>query len=580
MTSSQLFQAKYKLYWKIVSVFIFIAVIFVAIDAYHEYLDVYQKADIESESLSLTLGQYTQATFEKLDLVIQHVQGVLSLVDPSTLSAQKLTMLLIDIKRNVPEIESLSITDANGNQLGNTAWLKKDGTGFQFENIFLGDRPSFIQQKNGQADNLIISKPIISRTTGNLVLSINRKLPLKKGKFTGIISATLNLKSFSDFFSKIKQGQTTDKSVIALYTLDKVLLGRSPFDKDQIGKYFPGAIPIDEKIKKGEAFGHYTKVAAVDNINRIYAYRTIPSLSMVLVVDKNQNSILAKWRRQEGLVAVLLILLILASVLGLVLYLKKLQQSEAEEDIALQASKMAAIGEMAGGIAHEINNPLTIISSSNRLIRKIVEKGVEDKSLVLKYCDNIDKTVSRITKIINGLKTVSRDSSNEDFSSTQVGDILNDILSLCSEKFRTNGTEVRLDLTLEVFQTEVLCRRIQISQVFLNLVSNSFDAIEYLDERWIKIDCERLDNKLVLRFIDSGTGIPKEIQEKIFRPFYTTKEVGKGTGLGLSISKTIISNHKGDFFIEKHSLNTCFIITLPIHDSTKIQNKDIFVTPV
>lgn len=574
--SNKLLKNKYSSYWKIVSAFNFLVIIFFVADGYHEYLDLYQKANIESESLAIMLGQYTQATFDKFDLITLHTQGILAFQDPVKMSAQKLSMMLLNIKKGLPEVESLTITDAIGNQLANSVWVKNGESSFHFEKIFLGDRPSFIQQKKELANNLIISKPLISRTTGNQIISITRKLPYKNGKFSGIVSATLNLKSFSDFFSKIKQGQGSEKSVIALYTFDKVLLGRSPFDKDQIGKSFSGAIPIIEKIKQGEILGHYTKKAAVDHIERAYAYRALPSLSMVLVVGKNQNSILASWWRQESFIAILLILLILASVLGVILYLKKLQKSEIEEEIALQASKMAVIGEMAGGIAHEINNPLMIISSSNRLIRKIVENGIEDKPNVLKYCDNIDKTVSRITKIINGLKTVSRDSSNEDFSATPIGEILDDILSLCSEKFRSNGTEIRMDLSLNIFQTNIFCRRIQISQVFLNLFSNSFDAIENHSERWIKIDCEKSGDNLILRFFDSGNGIPLDIQDKLFRPFYTTKEVGKGTGLGLSISKTIISNHKGNIYIEKDTLNTCFVISLPIFDS----NNSIIITPI
>jgi signal transduction histidine kinase len=270
------------------------------------------------------------------------------------------------------------------------------------------------------------------------------------------------------------------------------------------------------------------------------------------------------WFRRESTSAILLLLLIFASFLGLELYLKKLQKSEAEEYLALQASKMSAIGEMAAGIAHEINNPLTIISSSNRLIRKNLEKSIQDNAQVIKYCDNIDKTVSRITNIITGMQTVSRDSRTEDFAPVKMIEIINDILPLCSEKFKTNGIEIKVDLASDILQTEVFCRRIQISQVFLNLLTNSFDAILNLSEKWIAIDFEIVNDRFIVRFTDSGSGIPKDIQDKIFRPFYTTKEVGKGTGLGLSISKTIITNHKGEFYLDTLVPNTCFVIELPI----------------
>jgi Na+/proline symporter/signal transduction histidine kinase len=243
---------------------------------------------------------------------------------------------------------------------------------------------------------------------------------------------------------------------------------------------------------------------------------------------------------------------------------KKTLELEEQKNVNFHISKMSALGEMAGGIAHELNNPLTIISSSNQVIRKLVEKGTIDKDLFLKYCNYIDKTITRISKIIIGLKTVSRDATNEDFLPTTIGNIIDDVVSLCGEKYRAAGNELRFNLNDPIFQTEISCRRVQISQVILNLLSNSYDAIEFLPERWIQIDCAIKDERLVLRFIDSGSGIPKDIQEKIFLPFYTTKEVGKGTGLGLSISNSIINNHNGNFYIDNDCLNTCFVMILPI----------------
>ena len=121
----------------------------------------------------------------------------------------------------------------------------------------------------------------------------------------------------------------------------------------------------------------------------------------------------------------------------------------------------------------------------------------------------------------------------------------------------------------------IFCRHVQISQVFLNLFSNSYDAVEHLSERWIQIDCAKNENFLILRIIDSGSGIPNEIQEKIFQPFYTTKEIGRGTGLGLSISNTIINNHKGKFTIDNNFPNTCFIVSLPLFFDPSISSKEI-----
>lgn len=243
---------------------------------------------------------------------------------------------------------------------------------------------------------------------------------------------------------------------------------------------------------------------------------------------------------------------------------RKSMELEEQRNINVHMSKLSALGEMAAGIAHEINNPLTIIGSCTWLIQKLAEKGNADKQLLLKYCHEIEKTITRISKIIIGLKTVSRDATNEDFEQAKIGDVINDVLLLCSERYNSHGIALKIDLDDVFFHTLINCRRVQLSQVFLNLFGNSFDAIECLSEKWICIDGEKTNDKLVLRFSDSGSGIPKEIQEKIFQPFFTTKEIGKGTGLGLSISNSIIKKHQGDFYIDNNVPHTCFVIVLPL----------------
>jgi signal transduction histidine kinase len=239
----------------------------------------------------------------------------------------------------------------------------------------------------------------------------------------------------------------------------------------------------------------------------------------------------------------------------------------------VSSSKLAALGVMAGGIAHEINNPITIISSITRILRKYVEKGIVDPEKFYKGCDDIDKTITRISKIISGLRTVSRDAAGEEFAPCEISNIFEDVLALSSEKFKANKILIDINLTDEVYQTVIPCRRVQLSQVFLNMLGNSFDAIEDLKERWIRIECSKNEGQLIIRFIDSGSGIPLEIQDKMLNPFFTTKEVGKGTGLGLSLSNSFIKNHNGKIEIDNNSQNTCFIITLPITGVIDAQSK-------
>ena len=112
----------------------------------------------------------------------------------------------------------------------------------------------------------------------------------------------------------------------------------------------------------------------------------------------------------------------------------------------------------------------------------------------------------------------------------------------------------------EIPQVTVLAREAQLAQVLLNLLNNSFDAVEEITNKWVSIDVIDKDKKFQIRVTDSGAGIPSEILDKVMYPFFTTKEVGKGTGLGLSISKGIVEEHKGRIFIDPSMQNTCFVI--------------------
>lgn len=243
--------------------------------------------------------------------------------------------------------------------------------------------------------------------------------------------------------------------------------------------------------------------------------------------------------------------------------LVKVRTEELEEQrlMTITSSRLAALGEMAAGIAHEINNPLAIILGYSEEMRSLIEMGNIKPERFENRLEKISNTCERIEKIIRNLKIISRgDVSSEEKQKIPLQKLLEDTLILCREKFKQRGVEVRLaipeDLVLE-------CQNVALSQVIMNLLNNSYDAILDLDEHWIEVTADVNGDWVEMRLTDSGPGIPAELQEKIFRPFFTTKPVGKGTGLGLGIIKGIIDQHKGEFFLDTKSPNTSFVIRLP-----------------
>ncbi|MFL5815488.1 MAG: ATP-binding protein [Bdellovibrionia bacterium] len=237
------------------------------------------------------------------------------------------------------------------------------------------------------------------------------------------------------------------------------------------------------------------------------------------------------------------------------------RELEAQRAKSEYAGKMAALGEMAGGVAHEINNPLAIICGSTEFIQSMIARKDVDQAKLGQLVDRIHHTAFRIVKIVKALRFFARDGSNAPFERESFQAIINDTLEFCQEKFRSHS--VNLQLAPISPELKIDCQAVQISQVLLNLLQNAFDAVQGLETRWIRLEVFEAESEIRIVVTDSGTGIPAELRSKIMLPFFTTKDVGKGTGLGLSISQGIITHHRGSLSVDDTSENTCFVVRLP-----------------
>lgn len=232
-----------------------------------------------------------------------------------------------------------------------------------------------------------------------------------------------------------------------------------------------------------------------------------------------------------------------------------------DQKISIQASaKLSALGEMAGGIAHEINNPLAIIQMRAVHLREVQKRGEMSQALLAESAEAIERMTDRIACIIRGLRTFARDARKDPFKQELVAKVIEETLSICRERFRHRN--IRLEVIVSCPEAAVECRATEISQVLLNLLNNAADAVAGSPEAWVLIEALEQAEGVEVRVTDSGRGIPSAIREKMMQPFFTTKEVGKGTGLGLSISKGIVDSHRGQLWYEP-GLNTRFVVRLP-----------------
>lgn len=232
---------------------------------------------------------------------------------------------------------------------------------------------------------------------------------------------------------------------------------------------------------------------------------------------------------------------------------------EQQKAMSIEAAKISNLGEMANAMAHEINNPLSIILGKSEQAIRVLEKETPDFSYLSKSLSIIAQNVKRIASIVQGLRMVSGQ-TNENQEDITLDMVIEKVQLITAEKLLAN----RIDFQVaEPPKINMLGNPSQLGQVILHLINNSVFAIDKQENPWIKIDFRESFDNVEIVFMDSGNGIPIEIAEKVFHPFFSTKELGKGMGLGLSVAKGVIDAHKGELFIDNNCKNTCFVIRLP-----------------
>ena len=235
---------------------------------------------------------------------------------------------------------------------------------------------------------------------------------------------------------------------------------------------------------------------------------------------------------------------------------------ESERALVVQAGKLAAMGEIVAKISHEINNPLTLIAARCEQMQELVEG--KDFLKLPELLEKQHRQIERIKHIVRSLSSHSRNAGQDPLIPTALKQILESVTELL--KFKIDKRQISVLLPSEEQQKNLVfcCRASEMSQIFVNILNKSVDAVEKSEHPWVKVEAEQSNNQVVIRFLDSGPGVPLALRQNIWKPFFTTKSPDKGTGLGLPISKTIAQNHHGTLDLQETPSGTCFILTLPL----------------
>ena len=230
---------------------------------------------------------------------------------------------------------------------------------------------------------------------------------------------------------------------------------------------------------------------------------------------------------------------------------------ELEEQLQI-SEKMASIGLLAAGVAHEVNTPLTGISSFTQMLLE----GADPEDSRTRLLEKIERQTLRASKIVNSLLNLSRapSAASKDLTTVDLNKVINEVLALLEHQLEVQSITVRRELW--VSPVLVLGEEHKLQQVFLNLFLNAKDAMP--KGGWLSVLTSVTDDKVTVELADTGSGIPSECLARIYDPFFTTKAIGLGTGLGLSITYGVVREHEGSIDCESAvGLGTRFVLGFP-----------------
>jgi signal transduction histidine kinase len=514
----------------------------------NDFHDANQHARVEAENISRLLEEQVFATVNKADLLLREVQRNVRPDDMkmnhtrSGSRRQELHALLKSQLESVPEIAVIHITDASGNHI----YSSLDPV----PHINVADRYHFTRHRDDAAAGLVISPPLVSRTTGKWTVVLTRRLNFEDGSFAGVALVILDLEYFQQFYRSLNLGA---RGLVALYDKELHLAARYPPSEKDMGKV--SNIYAKTYIEKGITQATYHAQSALDGIKRLFSFRQVGDLPLIVFAGIAEDDYLADSQRhvwQYGVGAIIFCLVVMGFVLRQQRDSASIFQlnSELEQRVAQRTAELeTAIYDLENfnySASHDLRVPLRAVDGYSKILLAEYSQQLDDegKRLLNVVRDNTKKMAQFIDDMLafSGTGRMAMVPSEVNMDEL-VLDVVEEL------KPATAGRELKLDIRR---LPPVLADRNMIRRVVVNLLSNAIKFTRPKATALIEVGAKIGGNETIYYVKDNGAGFDMRYADKLFGVFQRLHGPAEfeGTGIGLAIVKRIIIRHGGRVWAE------------------------------
>ena len=533
---------------------------FVGWETVRTYRHVIDVGRQRAGTLALVLDEQTRRTVQVVDFALLEIADRLREAPETPSHAPRFTARLRERLSRLPYVRALFVIGADGFILQDS----DAGT----PNISLADRDYFKVHADNPDIGLYIGQPLKSRSTqigSPWFLSMSRRITLPDGRFYGVAVAAVEPRFFSQFYERIN---IRDDGVVALIHSSGLLIARYPREDAGVGISLADSRLFTSELPRTST-GSYFDVSRVDGIARLYSYRLVAPLSLVVSVGISKASLLADWQNQILIAVIAAGAFLLILTLGTALLIRRRARDWAIAEHLQRVDRIESIGQIASGIAHDFNNILTVIGGNLEL----AQSRMSETTPAYKRMTTALEGVERGRRMANQLLAFARQQPAALRQRENLCARLDDIADLLRQAARP------CELRLQVPDETLFCLmdNDEFERALLNLVVNARDAMKQSGIIVITVGAvsfDRLDRRkwpglargeyvaCIVR--DQGEGIPPDLLRRVFEPFFTTKPEGTGTGLGLSQVFRFARANGGDVDIDSAvGVGTTVTLVLP-----------------